>query len=58
MIGAFLGYSRDALASIGAACVTGSVLTVALLHRRGRIEDRRDAEMAAFLDELDEKERD
>jgi hypothetical protein len=55
---ATLGYARDALAVIGALCITGSVLTVAFLHRRGRIEDRRDAEMTAFLDGLNEKERD
>jgi hypothetical protein len=55
---AFLGYSRDALAVIGALCLTGSVLTVAFLHRRGRIEDKRDAELAAFLNGLNEKERD
>ena len=54
----FLGYARDALAVLGALCLTGSVLTVAFLHRRGRVEDRRDAELAAFLDGLNEKERD
>lgn len=55
---AILGYGRDVCAIGFLLCLTFSALTVALLHRRGRIEDQRDAELAAFLDELNEKERD
>jgi hypothetical protein len=54
----FLGYGRDVCAIGFLLCLIFSALTVAHLVRKARIEDRQDAELAAFLNELDEKERD